>query len=77
MSVRLSGEFDGLSEYGRLLTPGRRPEDAFVAERGRQDALHDLGFEMIRRTWAELAHPDRLYPRIRAALERAAWLHGS
>lgn len=74
-AARLVGEFDGLSKYGRLLRPGQTPADVYIAERIRQDALHDLGYEMVRWIWSELARPDRLYPRIQAAIDRAARLH--
>jgi hypothetical protein len=75
--ARLLGEFDGLAKYGRLLQRGQTPEDAFIAERRRQDALHDLGYEMVRWTWAELSRPDLLYPRIRKAFDRSSRLHGA
>lgn len=74
--ARLLGELDGLSKYGRLLKPGQDPTDAFMAERRRQDALHDLGFEMMRWIWAEPSRADLLHPRIQAAIDRAVRLHG-
>lgn len=70
--VRLVGEFDGLSKYGRLLKPGQKAEDVFLAERDRQNLLHDLGYEMVRWIWSELARPDLLYPRIQRSMDRAA-----
>lgn len=69
---RLLGEFDGLVKYGRLLRPGETPGDAVVREKRREDELRELTFGMVRWGWADLAAPDRLYPRLRAAIERWA-----
>lgn len=69
---RLLGEFDGAVKYGRLLRPGETPGDAVTREKRREDELRDLGSDMIRWTWADLDAPERLYPRIRAAIERSA-----
>ncbi|WP_157970638.1 hypothetical protein [Nakamurella deserti] len=68
---RLLGEFDGAVKYGRLLRPGETAGDAVVREKRREDGLRDLGFDMIRWGWADLTEPDRLYSRIRAAVERS------
>jgi hypothetical protein len=67
---RLLGEFDGAVKYGRLVRPGETAGDAVVREKRREDELRDLGFDMVRWGWADLGAPDRLYPRIHAAIER-------
>jgi hypothetical protein len=53
---RTIGEFDGKVKYGRALRPGQTPGDVVFAEKRREDALRDLGFEVVRWTWDEL-HP--------------------
>lgn len=56
-------EFDGAVKYD-----GR---DDLIAEKRREDRLRELGFEVIRITWGELAHPDRVHAKIRAAFARS------
>lgn len=59
-------EFDGVLKYaGKGAAP-------LVREKRREDALRDLGYEVVRSTWADFAHPDALAQRIRAAMRRAA-----
>ena len=48
------GEFDGRSKYGRLLRPGESVADVIYAEKLREDALRDLGWQVVRWTWAEI-----------------------
>ncbi len=72
--LRLLGEFDGIGKYLRWLKQGEGPADAVVREKIREDQLRELGYGMIRWIWAELERPARLYPRIQAALTRAARL---
>jgi very-short-patch-repair endonuclease len=64
---RVVVEFDGLLKYR-----GEDGEDAVVAEKLREDALRDLGYAVVRITWAELSHPQAVLARVRAALLRAA-----
>lgn len=61
-------EFDGLMKYG--LGPNA-PIDDLVAEKQREDWLRELGYEIVRLTWADLADPVRTAARIRAAFTRA------
>lgn len=56
-------EFDGALKYD---TP-----DDLVAEKLREDRLRELGYEVVRVTWADLEHPARVVARIRAAFARA------
>lgn len=63
-------EFDGLIKYGR---PGERGDRAaLVAEKQREDRLRALGYEVVRLTWDDLAHPERVRKLIEAARARAA-----
>jgi hypothetical protein len=48
-------EFDGRIKYGALLRPGQRPEDVVLAEKLREDALRDAGWQVVRLIWADLA----------------------
>ena len=65
------GEFDGRVKYGRLLPPGQAIEDAIYAEKLREDGLRDLGWRMVRWTWADLYAPNRLRDRLDRALRGA------
>ena len=48
------GEFDGKIKYGRLLKPGQRIEDVIFDEKLREDALRDLGWQIVRWLWRDL-----------------------
>lgn len=61
-------EFDGLVKYGR---DGDVAADVVVSEKIREDRLRELGYEVVRITWADLAHPERTAARIRAAFARS------
>jgi hypothetical protein len=65
------GEFDGKAKYGRGLRPGQNPGDAVFAEKCREDALRDLGFQVVRWTWDELRPFDAAATRIRRAFARS------
>lgn len=56
-------EFNGALKYA---TPA-----GLVAEKLREDRLRELGYEVVRVTWADLEHPARVVARIRAAFVRA------
>ncbi|MEV6417816.1 type IV toxin-antitoxin system AbiEi family antitoxin domain-containing protein [Kribbella sp. NPDC051718] len=59
-------EFDGALKYaGKGALP-------LVREKRREDALRDLGYEVVRATWSDLTKPDGLARRIHAAVRRAA-----
>ena len=66
------GEFDGRVKYGRLLKPGQTTGDVIFDEKVREDALRDLGWQIVRWLWEDLRNPARL----RERLERA-FLRGS
>lgn len=67
---RTLGEFDGLVKYGRLLKPGQTAGDVIMAEKAREDALRDVGWEIVRWLWADLRHPERLAARLERAFAR-------
>jgi hypothetical protein len=58
-------EFDGLVKYG-----GAEGRQVLVAEKRREDLLRDLGYEVVRVTWAELDRPLILRQRLLAAFGR-------
>ncbi len=59
-------EFDGLVKYG-----GQDGRAALAAEKARESAIVDLGYEVVRLVWADLANPAEVARRIRAARTRA------
>jgi hypothetical protein len=64
---RVVVEFDGAVKYR-----GDSGADVLIAEKRREDRLRELGYEVVRVTWDELAHPERLHAKVRAALLRRA-----
>jgi hypothetical protein len=67
---RTVGEFDGKIKYGRLVRPGEKPEDAVFREKIREDRIRDLGWEVVRWTWADLDQPELLANRLQRAFAR-------
>lgn len=62
-------EFDGKGKYLKHLRPGETPGDAVFREKRREDALRRVtGWRVIRLTWADLEHPERVAGLLRAAL---------
>lgn len=57
-------EFDGLLKYAS-------PADV-RAEKAREDRLRELGYEVVRLTWQDLADPVGVHAKVRAAFARAA-----
>lgn len=57
-------EFDGRSKYGSA-------QDLWEEKR-REDRIRALGWEVVRLTWADLQHPQRVRALVEAALARAA-----
>ncbi len=68
---RTVGEFDGKAKYGRGLRPGEDPGEAVYREKRREDALRDLGFQVVRWTWDELGTFTGPAGRLRRAFDRA------
>ncbi|MYR08570.1 hypothetical protein GTV32_20660 [Gordonia sp. SID5947] len=67
------GEMDGRAKY-RSATYGRDVEEVLYEEKVREDALRALGYVVVRWSWADLRHPERLHAKILRALELAARL---
>ena len=68
---RTLGEFDGRVKYARLLKPNQTAADAVYAEKLREDALRDLGWQVVRWTYADLAAPMVIADRLRRAFARS------
>ncbi|MBA3529941.1 MAG: hypothetical protein H0T91_11670 [Propionibacteriaceae bacterium] len=73
--TRTLGEFDGKIKYGRLLKPGQNPSDVVFAEKLREDALRDLGWQVVRWIWEDLARPRALAERLERAFARGRSSH--
>jgi hypothetical protein len=65
---RVLGEFDGRVKYGRLLRPGQTVEEVVYREKLREDALRDLGWRVVRWTWADVFPGHVLVSRLSRAL---------
>ncbi|MFQ6172945.1 type IV toxin-antitoxin system AbiEi family antitoxin domain-containing protein [Oryzobacter sp. R7] len=65
-------EFDGAVKYA-----GADGREALVAEKRRESRLVELGFEVVRLTWADLDDPTEVLRRIRAARARVLLRHSS
>ena len=71
VAQRTLGEFDGRVKYGRGLDPGDTAENAVYREKLREDALRDLGWQVVRWVWADLSRPQAIADRVRRAFARA------
>ncbi len=70
--LRTLGEFDGRGKYGRLLGIGHDLADVIYAEKLREDALRDLGWQVVRWTWEEITQAVAVVvDRLRRAFARA------
>jgi hypothetical protein len=67
---RTLGEFDGKIKYGRLVTSEQTAGGVIYAEKLREDWLRDLGWEVVRWGWDDLAEPEKLATRLRRAFTR-------
>jgi hypothetical protein len=63
---RTVGEFDGKVKYGRLLKPGQDVGEVVYAEKLREDAIRDEGWQVVRWTWLDLRDFGPTAARIRA-----------
>ncbi|GAA3720232.1 hypothetical protein GCM10022204_45480 [Microlunatus aurantiacus] len=68
---RTLGEFDGATKYGPLRRPDQTAEDVVLAEKDREDALRDEGFQVVRWRWDALEDPTILRRKIMNAFARA------
>jgi hypothetical protein len=69
---RTVGEFDGKIKYGRLLKPGQRIEDVIFDEKLREDAVRDLGLQVVRWIWPDLYRTGVLRGRVLRAFARTS-----
>lgn len=69
---RTVGEFDGLVKYGRLLRPGQTAADVVYAEKRREDAVRDLGWQVVRWNWADLQREGLLTDQLQRAFRRTS-----
>ena len=69
-AYRTLGEFDGKVKYGKLLTAGQSAADVVYAEKRREDALRDLGWQVVRWSWADLHDVPALLARLERAFRR-------
>ena len=65
------GEFDGKIKYGQLLNPGQSIEQVVFEEKVREDALRDLGWQVVRWLWRDLYRPGVLRDRVLRAFARS------
>lgn len=68
-------QFDGFVTYSRAAPHDVRlsPADVVAAEKLREDRMRELGYEVLRVTWAELADLPALRRRIEAAVAWATY----
>jgi hypothetical protein len=68
--LRTLGEFDGKMKYTDLVKPDQTAADVVYAEKCREDALRDLGWQVVRWSWADLKDPVALRWRLERAFKR-------
>lgn len=59
-------EFDGAVKY-----EGVEGRDALFREKRREDRLRALGYQVVRLTWADLMHPERVRTALLEAFARS------
>ena len=65
------GEFDGDAKYGpEFLKPGQTAQQAILDEKRREERIRELGWQVVRWSWADLARQQELTDRLRAAFRR-------
>lgn len=64
-------EFDGLLKYQRYARPGESAADAVVREKIREDAIRDMGKQVVRLIWADLDFPHKIGGSFQSAFGRA------
>lgn len=69
---RTVGEFDGKVKYGRALNPGQSIDEVLYAEKLREDALRDAGWQVVRWGWSELSRPEVIRDRLLRAFARGS-----
>jgi very-short-patch-repair endonuclease len=69
---RTIGEFDGKIKYGQMLKPSQSIEEVLFEEKRREDALRDLGWQIVRWLWADIYRPGVIRDRVLRAFARSA-----
>ncbi|MFC0315723.1 hypothetical protein ACFQNE_17225 [Gordonia phosphorivorans] len=69
----LVGEFDGAAKYREHLREGESAADVVLREKARENALRDLGFEVVRWDWPDL-EAGAMIPRLTRRMSRAGLL---
>ena len=64
-------EFDGRVKYDQLAGSAQEAARTIMLEKDRENRLRELGWEIVRWGWADLADPSSLTKRIQAAVARA------
>ena len=64
------GEFDGKVKYGALLKPGQSAQDVLLAEKRREERIREVGWQVVRWTWADLRRGTDLAARLQDAFRR-------
>lgn len=62
-------EFDGLVKYAAR--DGEEAQRLLFAEKQREDALREAGYEVVRLTWSDLRNPEQVRAKIEAAIARS------
>ena len=75
-SLGLVGEFDGAVKYEAFVKDGQTAKNVVMAEKRREQALRDAGFEVVRWAWDDLWQ-HRLEHRLRAAIARRSRTNGA
>lgn len=70
LDKRTIGEVDGRAKYETLLRPGQASADAIMAEKRREQAIRQAGWQIVRWGWAQACDPALLGPMLRSALAR-------
>lgn len=70
-SSRTLGEFDGREKYLRLRRDGESIEAFVLREKRREDALRDLGWQVVRWGWDDLFRPQVIADRLKRAFQRS------
>lgn len=74
---KLLGEFDGKVKYGELLADGETAADVVMREKRREVDLRSHGWAIVRWSWAEAMHPDKLDLLVRSMLQQQGWRPGA
>ncbi len=60
-----------MGKYGPLRRADQTAEDVVIAEKDREDALRDQGFQVVRWRWDALKDPTILHRKIMRGFDRA------